>query len=60
MAEQSSEGSTCRGCRGTGKVQTPRQFMSLKTGEVSTVMAAARCPHCRETPGRQRGYGPPV
>lgn len=60
MPDSAAEGSTCRGCGGTGRVQVPRQFMSLQTGAVSTVMAPARCPHCRETPGRQRDYGPPA
>jgi len=60
MPDRSDDWSTCRGCKGTGKVQVPRQFMSMQTGKVSTMMALARCPHCRETPGRQRGYGPPA
>ncbi|MEB3367828.1 hypothetical protein [Saccharopolyspora mangrovi] len=58
MAEE--EHSECRGCSGTGNIKVARRFMALDTGEVSTVMALARCPYCRETPGRQRGGGPPV
>lgn len=53
--------SHCRECRGTGRVTRARAYMD-RSGDVSTVMAPARCPHCREQPGWQRGEGtaPPV
>ena len=54
------EDSECRGCSGTGNIKVARRFLALDTGRVSTVMALGRCPYCRETPGRQRGGGPPV
>lgn len=53
--------SACRACAGTGRVPRDRAYMSA-TGEVRTVIAEARCLHCRAHPGRQPGDGnaPPV
>lgn len=60
MSDPRETTTSCRGCDGTGYVTTARGVMSMATGEVSTVMAPARCRHCRRAPGRQRGDGPPA
>ncbi|QIZ35813.1 hypothetical protein [Saccharopolyspora sp. ASAGF58] len=60
MSDTGETTSRCRGCDGSRYVTLPRAIMSMTTGEMGTVMAQSRCRHCRETPGRQRGFGPPA
>lgn len=52
----------CLGCGGQGFVNRPRLFVSLATGETSTVIEPGRCLFCRDDPGYQSGPGfqPPV
>lgn len=52
----------CLGCGGSGVVHKPRLFVSLDTGEASTMLEHSRCRHCRDDPGHQSGPGfqPPV
>ncbi|GAA0523455.1 hypothetical protein GCM10011581_39410 [Saccharopolyspora subtropica] len=50
----------CPTCGGRGYVRKPRSFLSLRTGEASTTLVSAPCPQCREEPGWQRGFDPPV
>jgi hypothetical protein len=66
MAEESDDPrpsgfrTMCFTCGGTGRVNKPRLFLSLRTGEPSTVLESGHCPCCRDSSGSLPGIVPPV
>jgi hypothetical protein len=58
QGERPLRGATCLACKGTGRVEKPRLFMSFETGEGSTLSEWARCPYCWDNPGRRNRLRP--